>query len=255
MNKITTIIVDDEPPARRLIRTYLEREPDIEIVAECANGAEAIAAVEEHEPDLLFLDIQMPEISGFDVLMAADLDELPAVIFVTAYEEYALRAFEVHAVDYLLKPVDEERFTEALERARRLVGTRDAADIRRLAGLLDDVRSRRPVADRLLVKSAGYITFLTTDEIDWIEAAGNYMRVHSGREVHLMRETMANLETMLDSKRFVRVHRSSIVNLDRIKELRPSLKGEFEILLRSGERLFLSRKYRKVLEERLGRPL
>jgi two-component system LytT family response regulator len=255
MNKITTIIVDDEPPARRLIRTYLEREPDIEIVAECANGAEAIAALEEREPDLLFLDIQMPEISGFDVLMAADLDELPAVIFVTAYEEYALRAFEVHAVDYLLKPVDEERFIEALERARRLVGSRDADDIRRLAGLLDDVRARRPVADRLLVKSAGYITFLTTDEIDWIEAAGNYMRVHSGRDVHLMRETMANLETMLDAARFVRVHRSAIVNLDRIKELRPSLKGEFEILLRSGERLILSRKYRKVLEERLGRPL
>jgi len=256
METIKTIVVDDEPPARRLIGTMLAGESDFEIVAECANGGEAIDAIERHEPDLVFLDIQMPEIDGFDVLMAVDEGSLPAVVFVTAYDQYAVRAFEVHALDYLLKPFDDERFAQTLDRAREQVERRRSGDRgAALKGMLDQIGADRGGADRLLVKSAGCITFLKTDEIDWIEAAGNYLQIHAGGEVHLMRQTMSSMETQLDPRKFVRIHRSAMVNLDRIRELRPSVRGEFCVLLRGGRELTLSRKYRPVLEERLGRAL
>jgi two-component system LytT family response regulator len=256
VRKIKTIIVDDEPHARRLIRTLLEGEADFEIAAECGDGAQAIEAIEKLEPDLVFLDVQMPEIDGFAVIDALDDERLPVVVFVTAYDQYAVKAFDVHALDYLLKPFDSDRFGETLARIRTAVGASgDGAFRERLVGLLKDVSAGRRPPERLLVKSGGRITFVPVAEIDWIEASGNYLHIHRGGEMHLMRQTMTRMESLLDPQRFVRIHRSTIVNLDRIKELQPSLKGEFEVILDSGARLILSRTYRPVLEERLGRQL
>lgn len=255
-SKIKTIIVDDEPHARQLISTLLAAQQDFEIVAECGDGEKAIAAIETKKPDLVFLDIQMPELDGFDVLRSLSTGNLPMVIFVTAFDQYAVKAFEVHALDYLLKPFDDERFVDALDRVRAQMAASRLDDVRsKLTDLIDDVKRDRPSAERLLIKSAGRITFVTEDEIDWIEAAGNYMRIHAGKTVHLMRGTMSAMEDQLKSERFVRIHRSAIVNLDSIRELLPSHKGEFEVVLDNGERLMLSRKYRARLEERLGRPL
>lgn len=258
MDKIKTVIVDDEPLARERIRTLLEGEADFEIVAECDGGAAAVEAVDSLKPDLLFLDIQMPEIDGFDALDAMEPENLPAVIFVTAFDQYAVKAFEVHALDYLLKPFDKERFQEALARVRNRIET-DKEDpsalTEHLAKLLDDVRSERRSSDRILIKSEGKIFFLSTREIDWVEAAGNYMRLHAGSETYLMRETMAGMEKRLPSDHFVRIHRSTMVNFNRIKEMQPAFSGEFTVILQNGEELKLSRKYRAELESRIGKPL
>ncbi len=256
MKTIKTVIVDDEPLARKLIRTLLADAPDFEIVAECANGAEAIESIESLQPDLVFLDVQMPGIDGFGVLAALDRDRLPFIVFVTAFDQYALRAFDVHALDYLLKPVDDERFSETLQRVRATTDARraDRAKIQ-LLGLIEQVEAESRTAERLLVKSAGRIAFIDSGEIDWIEASGNYMRIHVGDETHLMRQTMSQMADKLDPARFARIHRSTIVNLDRVKELLPSKKGEFEVLLQNGARLVLSRKYRPLLEQRLGKSL
>jgi two-component system LytT family response regulator len=254
--KIRTVIVDDEPHARRLIRTLLRGEEDFEVVAECGDGAKAVEAIVSLKPDLVFLDVQMPEADGFDVLVSLPARNLPAVIFVTAYDRYAVRAFEVHALDYLLKPFDDDRFAKALDRARIQVARDRLRDTRsRLEALIGDVRSDRAGAQRLLVKSAGRITFLAQEEIDWIEAAGNYIKIHVGDEIHLMRETMGALLPRLLEDRFVRIHRSAIVNLHEIKEMRPFRKGEHAVFLKSGVRLALSRKYRPAFEKKLGRPL
>ncbi|MHC4943209.1 MAG: LytR/AlgR family response regulator transcription factor [Planctomycetota bacterium] len=254
--KIKTLIVDDEPHARRLIRTLLAKEKDFEVSGECENGREAIIALKSRRLDLVFLDVQMPEIDGFDVLLALPPDRLPAVIFVTAYDKYAVRAFEVHALDYLLKPVDEDRFNQALERARlQLKGEQLGETQQKLESLVHDLRKQRLGFERLLVKSAGRIMFLPHEDVDWIEAAGNYMRIHAGGEIHLMRETMAGLAKKLDPNRFVRIHRSAMVNLHRIKELAPSRKGEFDVFLQNGDRLTLSRKFRPVVEAALGKKL
>ncbi|MFH2002481.1 MAG: LytTR family DNA-binding domain-containing protein [Planctomycetota bacterium] len=259
MEKIRTIIVDDEPLARERIRTLLDAESDFEIVAECDGGAAAVDSVDSLQPDLLFLDIQMPEIDGFDVLSAIDPENIPAVIFVTAYDQYAVRAFEVHAIDYLLKPFDKERFKEALARVRTRTDPKGKEDknalTQQIAKLLDDVRTERRANDRILIKSEGKIFFLSTQEIDWVEAAGNYMRLHAGNEIHLMRETMSGMETRLPSDLFVRIHRSTMVNFNRIKEMQPAFSGEFTVILKNGEELKLSRKYRAELERRIGKPL
>jgi len=251
--KIKCLIADDEPHARRLIRTLLEKKSDFEIVAECGDGRSAVDAARRLHPDLLFLDVQMPGMDGFEVLASLAEGRLPSVIFVTAYDRYALKAFDVHALDYLLKPEDEDRFAQTLERAKAAIrGGAADEDRRKLEALLLDLQRSNPGFSRLLLKSAGRITFLPLEEIDWIEAAGNYMRVHAGKETHLMRETMASLESRLDPMRFVRIHRSVIVNLDRIQELVPSQKGEFDVRLRGGSLLTLSRKYRPEIEARLG---
>lgn len=254
--RIRTVIVDDEPLARQRLRTLLRDAHDFEIVEECADGAKAIQAVETLRPDLLFLDIQMPEINGFDVLMAIDGRHCPLVVFVTAYDQYALKAFEVHALDYLLKPFDDDRFDLVLERVRaRLAQDRSDQRHDRLIDFVQQLRSERPMQDRLLVKSGGCITLLDQRRIDWIEAAGNYMKIHAGGEVHLVRETMSSLLKQLNPARFTRIHRSFIVHLERIKEFIPSGKGEFHVILHNKQRLTLSRKYRPLLEERLGRSL
>jgi two-component system LytT family response regulator len=254
--KIRTLIVDDEPLARERIRTLLADEPDLEIIGECANGAEALAAIQNQKPDLLFLDVQMPEMDGFEVLEKISADKIAAVIFVTAYDQYALRAFEVRALDYLLKPFDRERFDKALQRARTQIQQAASGDLnQRLLALLEDLRAEKKWLARLVIKSGGRVFFLKVDEIDWIEAAGNYARLHVARESHLLRETIKNLETQLDPNKFLRINRSTIVRIDRIKELQPWFHGEHVIILQDGTQLTSSRGYREKLEEFLGKSL
>jgi len=268
MNKICTLIVDDEPPARRRIRELLENTPDVEIVGESINGAEAIKAIREKNPDLVFLDVQMPVSDGFGVLKAVTVETMPVTVFVTAYDRYALKAFEVSALDYLLKPYSDERFAIALERARVCLQTqkRDELGMKMLAllqgyhhkhtcretGQAPDAGNR---LDRLVIKSGGSVFFIKTDEIDWIEAAGVYVYLHAGNKTHLYRETVGGLEARLDPRRFVRIHRSNLVNIDRIKELQPYSHGEYIIVLKDETRLKLSRSYRPTLQTRLGQSL
>jgi len=250
MAKIRTLIVDDEPLARRGIRAQLDEEADIEIVSECRNGLEAVAAIEEQSPDLVFLDVQMPELDGFGVLEAVGVDRMPVVIFVTAYDQYALRAFDVHALDYLLKPVDAERFASALQRARKQIEHHNVQDLnQRLQTFLDDVQTKQKFTERLVIKSGGRIFFLKVEEIDWIEAADNYVRLHVGGDSHLLRETMNHLEKRLDPDHFLRVHRSRIINIRRIKELQPLFRGEYDIMLQDGTRLESGRGYRDRLQK------
>ena len=252
--KIRTVIVDDEPLARERIRTLLEREDDVEVVAECGSGQEAALALERESPDLVFLDVQIPGPDGFAVLEGVAPETAPVVVFVTAYDQYALQAFEVHAVDYLLKPFDEERFRKALDRARGAVAGRDGRTVNeKLLSLLKDLKAPAAYLERLVVKSAGRLFFLRTEEIDWIESAGNYVCLHVGAETHLLRETMSGLESRLDPARFVRIHRTAIVNIDEIKELQPLFHGEYQVVLRDGTQLTLSRSYRDRLQEVIGR--
>jgi two-component system, LytTR family, response regulator len=254
--KIRTLLVDDEPLARQRLRALLENDADIDILGECGDGKTALAALREHRPDLVFLDVQMPVLDGFGVL--AGLCEQgetipPAVVFVTAHDRYALKAFEVHALDYLLKPFDKARFAAALDRAKTAVRrTQDAGADERLLDLLQTVQNKKPSPERLVVKSGGRISFVRIEDIDWIEAAANYVRLHVGKETHLLRESMSGLESKLDSRRFVRVHRSSMVNIERIRELQPAFHGDYAIILRDGTELSLSRGYREKLEETLG---
>ena len=251
---IRTVIVDDERHARQKIRTMLARESDVEVVRECANGDDAIKAIRELQPDLVFLDVQMPGRDGFEVVRQSG-DAARHVVFVTAFDQYAVKAFDVQALDYLLKPFDRARFEKALQRVRERMrgGGNDLQE--KLRALVDHVKPEREPLDRMMIKSAGRITFLRVGEIDWIEAADNYVRVHSGRESHLIRETMANLDQQLDRRKFVRVHRSAIVNIDSIVEIRSLFHGDHSILLRTGAEIPLGRSYREKLEAVFGRPL
>jgi two-component system LytT family response regulator len=248
------MVVDDEPVARERIVGLLSQEKDIELVGECADGQQAISAIQSQHPDLVFLDVQMPVCDGFGVIEQVGAERMPPVVFVTAYDEYALKAFEVHAIDYLLKPFGRDRFQQTLQHAREHLERRRAGDLgKRLLALVQDLKPEPQKLDRLVVKSGGRVFFLRTDEIDWIEAAGNYVRLHLGEDAHLFRETMNNMEARLDGKRFVRIHRSRIVNTDRIKELQPWFNGEYVVVLQNGARLTLSRGYREKLQERLGK--
>jgi two-component system LytT family response regulator len=243
--RIRTLVADDEPIARARMLALLRDEPDIELIGECATGPEAMSAIERTSPDLVFLDIQMPQIDG--VTLARTLGHtMPAVVFVTAYDEYALAAFEVHALDYLLKPYSADRFRSALVHARQHLSAR------REAGSHPPASARR---DRLVIKSSGRIYFVRTQDIDWCEAAGNYVRLHVGSQRHLVRGTMAHIEAQLDPAQFVRIHRSTIVNVDRIQELHSSFSGEYVVLLHDKTRLTLSRGYREGLQGKLGKPL
>jgi two-component system LytT family response regulator len=256
VTKIRTLVVDDEPIARERVLSLLQQEDDVEVVGECSDGPQAVYAIQHQAPDLVFLDVQMPGVDGFGVIEAVGTERMPTVVFITAYDEYALRAFEVHALDYLLKPFGRDRFRQTLKHARASLERRRAGDLgRRLLALVNDIKPERPKLDRLVVKSGGRVFFLRTDEIDWIEAAGNYVRLHLGEESHLFRETMNRMETRLDARRFVRIHRSRIVNTERIKELQPWFNGEHVVILRNGTRLPLSRGYRDRLQERFGKVL
>jgi two-component system, LytTR family, response regulator len=255
IQKIRTMVADDEPIARARVVSLLRGEEDIELVRECATGEEAKAAIEQGNLDLLFLDIQMPEITGIDLARTIQANGMPAVVFVTAYDQYALRAFEVHALDYLLKPFSSDRFRAALGHAREHLAKRRSADEVRPAGQAP--RDQQPAGrrNRLMVKSGGRIHFIRTADIDWCEAAGNYVRMHVGPQEHLVRDTMSHLESQLDSQQFMRIHRSTIVNVDRIQEMQSSFNGEYVVLLRNGTRLTLSRGYRDAIQARLGKPL
>jgi two-component system, LytTR family, response regulator len=239
---IRTLVADDEPIARARMVALLRDEPDVEVIGECATGPEAMSAIERTSPDLVFLDIQMPQIDGLTLTRTLGRT-MPAVVFVTAYDEYALGAFEVHALDYLLKPYSADRFKSALVHARQHLAARRAPGSHRPA------YERR---DRLVIKSSGRIYFVRTRDIDWCEAAGNYVRLHTGSHTHLVRGTMAHIESQLDPAQFIRIHRSTIVNVDRIQELQSSFGGEYVVLLHDKTRLTLSRGYREGLQARLG---
>ena len=255
--KIRTVIVDDEPLARRNLRVLLEKDPQIDIVDECRNGREAVKAINSLSPDLIFLDIQMPEMDGFDVVERVGPEQIQAIIFVTAFDQYALKAFDVHALDYLLKPFDDERFGNALRRAKSQIEAREINRLsKRLLALLDE-RERmsstrqKSYLTRVMIKAAGRVVLLKVDEIDFIEADGNYAKLHVGRKSHLLREKMHDLEGRLDPAKFVRIHRSVIVNLDRIKEMHPHFNGDYVVVLEDGRQLRLSRTRRENLEARL----
>jgi two-component system LytT family response regulator len=259
--KITTVIVDDEPLARRNLRVLLERDPQIEILEECRNGHEAVKAINTLSPDLIFLDIQMPEMDGFDVLARVGPEHIHAIIFVTAFDQYALKAFDVHALDYLLKPFDDERFARAMERAKAQISAQEINKLsNRLLALLEERESERQKPSqeqnyrtRLMIKVASRVMLLKVDEIDFIEADGNYAKLHVGRKTHLLREKMHDLEGGLDPAKFVRIHRSVIVNLDRIKEMHPHFNGDYIVVLEDGRQLRLSRTRREALIHRLHR--
>ncbi|HEY8188976.1 MAG TPA: LytTR family DNA-binding domain-containing protein [Pyrinomonadaceae bacterium] len=253
---IRVLLVDDEPLARSMLREMLAGDPHVVIVGESSNGQEALEAIRAHSPELVFLDVQMPELGGFEVLDSLDKEEMPHVIFVTAYDQYAVRAFEVQALDYLLKPFDQERFDISWERAKaQIIRDRNGGRTvdQRILALLEELKSGKEYLERLVIKTGGRIYFLETAEIDWIEAEGNYVSVHSGKRSHLLRETISSLEAQLDPKKFVRIHRSSIVRLDFIRELQPWFHGEYRVILQDGTQLTLSRNHRDKLQEALGK--
>ena len=254
--KIRVLLVDDEPLARERVRKLLEKEPDIELLGECADGASAVQMIREHAPDLVFLDVQMPELDGFGVLERLGALALPAVVFITAHDQFALKAFEIHAVDYLLKPFDAARFQTTLERVRSILRGKKRGELDvRLAALLAEVRpeEKSRALERIAVKSSGRVVFVKVEDIDWIQAADNYVSLHVGTEEHLHRETMATIEGQLPAAKFMRISRSTIVNVDRIKELQPLFHGEYTVLLRNGTRLTLSRSYRDKIDQLMSR--
>jgi len=248
--KIQTLIVDDEPLARDRLQKLLDAEADVAVLGQCTNGKEAVKAIREKSPDLVFLDVQMPELDGFGVLTALQHEQVPVIIFVTAHDKFALKAFEVHAVDFLLKPFDRERFQTALKRAKERIKQKRPGELdQRLAALIAEIRPEAAALERMAVKTSGKVIFIKTNDIDWIEAADNYVNLHVGNESHLHRETLTALAERLPSKKFMRISRSTIVNVDRIKELQPLFHGEYKVTLLDGKQLTLSRRYRKKLPQ------
>lgn len=264
--KIRALIVDDESLAREALLVMLKKDPEMEAIAACRNGEEAVKAIRELSPDIVFMDIQMPEMNGFQVIEQIGVRRMPATVFVTAFDQYALRAFEANALDYLLKPFDHDRFTSALEKAKKNVRQHRLNHASEgLFALLQDIRSRNQEpggelqsrdagqprreepTDRIAVKSGRRVYFLKTDEVDWVEAADDYISLHCGAKTHLIRETMVNFSAKLDRK-FLRIHRSTIVNIERIKDIQAYEKGEYVITLTSGTRLRSSRSYRRELQ-------
>jgi two-component system LytT family response regulator len=254
--KIKALIVDDELLARKFIRRMLKQDPDFEIAGESGNGKEAVEMIRAQKPDVVFLDVQMPEMDGFGVLEAVGLGQLPDIVFTTAYESYAIRAFELHALDYLLKPFDQQRFRDAIKYAKERVHSRQQEDGRlQIGALLERINSKQAYLDRLIIRADGRITFLNTREIDWIEADDKYVHLHTGTGARMVRQTLTAMEAQLDPVKFVRVHRSTMVNVDRIKELQPLFNGEYSVLMDDKTKLTLSRKYKDKLFQLLGKPL
>ena len=250
---IRVLIVDDEPVARRGILRLLRQETDIEVVEECGDGGAAISAINAHSPDLVFLDVQMPELDGFAVIEAIGGiggNRMPAVVFVTAFDQHAVRAFDAQAIDYVLKPIDPERFRRALQRARSHVAHPDDSFVRRVSEVLKSIDRSAPqrYPTRLAIRSEGRVRLLDIDEVDRIVAAGNYVEIHAGTKQHLLRETMANLESRLDPQCFIRVSRAAIVSIARIREVQPLFNGDFVVLLKNGAQVNGSRRYREALD-------
>lgn len=260
MEKISALIVDDEKPARQRLWDLLEKHPGVAVAGECASGAEAVGLIRDIKPELLFLDIQMPLLDGFEVIRQVGAAHMPVTVFVTAYDAYALRAFEASALDYLLKPYSDERFEQCLARALVYVRTQRREEMsRRLVSLLSEgqqgARAAAPYLERLLVKVGGRIIFLPAEDVDWVEAAGVYVQLHAGGRKFLHRASLAELEASLDPGRFIRIHRSAIVNIHSVKELFPHSHGDYTAVLKDGTRLKLSRSYRPKLETRLRQSL
>jgi len=251
MPNYRVLIVDDEPISRRRLRRLLALESECELAGECENGLEAVRLLEREKIDILFLDVQMPEMDGFEVVHAISRAH-PLIIFTSAYDEYALKAFEVHAFDYLLKPFDRRRFRESVQRARaQLTQAKPAMADDRILTLFENLASARNAPDRIAIRNNGRVIFLKLGEIDWIEAADNYVCLHCGRDTYILRETMSELEARLDPARFIRVHRSAIVNLDCIRELQPWFRGDYKVMLNDGTELTLTKNHREKLESRL----
>ena len=252
---IRVLVADDQPMARERLVSLLAAEPGVEVSGTASTGEEAVDQIRQSSPDLVFLDLQMPGMDGFKVIETIGVDRMPPTVFVTAYDEYAVRAFDVQALDYLLKPFGRQRFQSALERARKhLERERKGAMAERLAQLL---RTGRPPQStesaRLLIKSGGRVSFVDVDQIDWVEAEGNYVRLHAGDQVHMLRETMNRLIERIGAQRFFRIHRSRIVNITRVKELLIAGGGEYHVVLWNGTKMGLSRLYRDALQEQLTR--
>jgi two-component system, LytTR family, response regulator len=251
---VRAVIADDERLARKKLRLLLDSEPTVKIVAECSNGRETVSAIRMHRPDLLLLDIQMPDLDGFQVLSEIPHEEMPVVIFTSAYDQYAIRAFEAHALDYLLKPFDQDRLHQALGRVGpELRKSQDREITHRILELLSQVKSKTAATtpesdDRLIIKAKGRVVFLNLEEIDWVEAAANYVRLNVGKESHLFRETITGISGRLNPNHFIRIHRSAIVNARKIKELIPVNSGEYIVVLKSGKELSCSRGYRSALQ-------
>jgi two-component system LytT family response regulator len=247
-NKIKALVVDDEPLARDRIRQLLKDDPDIEIIGECGNGHEAVVAIQSENPDLVFLDIQIPELNGFEVIQSIGVDKMPCVIFITAFDKFALNAFEVHALDYLLKPIDVERFQQTLARTKLFIKNIQISQLTdRLNNLLTSLKADKRYLSRFTIKIGKTIYSLKAESIDWIESAGNYVTLHAGSKKHIYRTTMKCLENILDPEKFVRIHRTRIVNIDAIKELHQFDYGGFLIILKNGQQLPLSSSYRQNL--------
>ena len=257
MTPIRLLVVDDEPLARAGIRRLLEGDPEIEVIGECGDGAEAVVAILDTQPDAVLLDIKMPEMSGLDVVRTVGVERMPLTIFITAYDAHALHAFELHAVDYLLKPFDDARFAQTIARLKTEVRTRAAARLsEKLLHVLQDTQPAQPrYLTRVVVRADGRTLLLRADDIDWIEAADYYARIHVRGKSYLLRETMNELETRLDPDQFFRVHRSAIVNLEKVQEIQPFTRGEHVIIMGSGARVRLSRGRREKLEARLGQSI
>jgi two-component system LytT family response regulator len=252
---LTTLIVDDEPLAREGLRALLSRDPEVSAIREARDGREAVTAIRECNPDLVFLDVQMPEMDGFAVVRTIGAEYMPAVVFVTAHDQYAIQAFEINALDYLLKPVIEERFVKALVRAKGRICVNGAADsTRQIIGLLETIASPPNYLKRLATRSAGKTVFVEVDDLDWIQGAENYVELHAGPTRHLLHVTMNTIEKSLDPEIFLRIHRSIIVNLGRIRDLQPGAHGEYSITLRDGTRLQSGRTYADRLRALANNP-
>jgi two-component system, LytTR family, response regulator len=252
MSTIQVLIVDDERLSRKRLRRMLADDTSLEVIGECETGRAALEFLSTRKVDLLFLDIEMPEMDGFALLDALSAEEVPCTIFVTAFDQFALRAFEVHAFDYLLKPYEEKRLLESVRRAKaQLMARRPDTDRERLQWVLESLHKKNRFRDRIAVRSGENLLLLRTEQVDWIEAADNYVYLHCGQEKFLLRETMTSLQNTLDPAHFLRIHRSAIVNLDRVKALQPWFRGDYRVVLCTGAHLTLSRSYRQSLEERL----
>ncbi len=254
MRELRVLIVDDEPLARRRLKRLLRSDPEATVVGECGQADDAVSAIDRLNPDLVLLDIQMPDADGFTVIDQMDRSRDPAIVFVTAYDEYAVRAFDLHAVDYLLKPVQQPRLRETLRRVRERRGSAERVG-EKLLEALRELRATTSYKDKLLVKVRDRVFFVAVGDIDWIEAAGNYVRIHARKSKYLLRETMAILERVLDPSKLQRIHRSTIVNLDRVVELRAWTRGDYQVLLQDGTELLLSRTYRDRVREQWGRAI
>ncbi|HKJ34092.1 MAG TPA: LytTR family DNA-binding domain-containing protein [Balneolales bacterium] len=244
------LIVDDESHARERLKKYIKSDSELKVAGECSNGVEAVESISKQQPDIVFLDVQMPKMDGLGVIETVGAENMPVVIFVTAYDRFAIQAFKVNAMDYVLKPVAKDRFIESINRAKNSIQNRKNGELnRRLLNLLEEMKPQKQYIDRIMVKSSDRMYLIKTEDIDWIEADDNYVKLHVGPKYHLLRQTMKSLEDTLDPDIFLRIHRSVIVNMDRIKEIQQWFNNEYTVILKDGTELTMSRGYKDKAKE------